>query len=84
MFPFIKPTADDTRVLCEVCKTEFGVKFGGLDDVKRHVEGPRHVKKAEDAAFLAKTAEANSLLTGFSRKFSEMSLKFDFPFVKCP
>ena len=45
---FIKPTTSDpSRVFCEICKSEFGIKHGGFDDVRRHVEGARHESKAK-------------------------------------
>ena len=47
-YAFIKPTTSDpSRVFCETCKSEFGIRYGGIDDVRRHVEGARHESKAK-------------------------------------
>lgn len=33
-YSFIKPGSIDTRVLCTVCASEFGCKYGGMDDIR--------------------------------------------------
>ena len=45
-YPCILPSKDPHRVQCKVCGSEFGIGTGGIDDIKTHVEGPRHKKNA--------------------------------------
>lgn len=61
-FPCVKPVASDaSRVMCEVCQSEFGIKYGGIDDVKRHVEGARHLKNVKSKEL----SNSNQQITGF-------------------
>ena len=32
-YAFIKPCSDEMKAFCEICKTNFGCKYGGLNDV---------------------------------------------------
>ena len=44
------------------------MKSGGADDIRRHVEGPRHVQNSERSEKEKKTVKSNSLITGFFQK----------------
>ena len=33
------------RIYCNACKSDFGISHGGIDDCKRHVDGPMHEAK---------------------------------------
>ena len=46
MFPFITKAGMDHYVNCSICKKDFSIGHGGLNDVKRHVLSKSHVNSA--------------------------------------
>lgn len=62
---FIRPGKDEFHAFCEVCSCDIGVKHGGRDDVRRHIE---ETDKHEKNAKLREQQQANSKITGFFQR----------------
>lgn len=43
-YSWIQPTENKNRVYCIICEKDFGVSYGGKNDVKRHEEAKTHQK----------------------------------------
>ena len=67
-YPCIKRGSVEYKVLCTICASEFGCKYGGMDDINRHVEGPKHMKKVASLESKKKLEKSNNKLTAFFQK----------------
>ncbi|KAK7504777.1 hypothetical protein BaRGS_00003805 [Batillaria attramentaria] len=72
-WPFIKRGKLDTYVACEICSTEFSIKSGGSDDIKRHVASEKHKKNTA----IREGEKSNNKITGFFIPKSDRALKGD-------
>ena len=47
-YAFIVRGSTDSKVKCTVCDSQFTISAGGMNDIKRHVQGPQHIKNSEE------------------------------------
>lgn len=51
MFPFMKPSQKgETFAFCAVCNVNISVASGGRDDIKKHVEGQKHLSAVRESS----------------------------------
>ena len=49
-FPFINASTRGRRFsYCKLCNSHFSVAHGGVNDVKRHCQGPGHLRKHSES-----------------------------------
>lgn len=64
-YPFIVCGTTESTVKCTICENQFCISSGGSNDIKRHVEGPRHVKKTETLEQNKKIAAGQKPINGY-------------------
>ena len=53
-FPFIiQGKNDDGSAFCKVCNCEFSIKYGGLNDITRHIGGQKHTQLYKQKASMS-------------------------------
>ena len=71
-FPFINASTRGRRFsYCKLCNSHFSVAHGGVNDVKRHCQGPGHLRKhseSERNASIAKFFEESSVAHSLTSK----------------
>lgn len=78
-WPCIKASRrDETLAYCEICVSNFSIKHGGRDDVRRHVAGKKHAELALQASKTQDLSNFFKKKSSIENNFSTMKAEMSF------